>query len=185
MNHNIHLLVNKLEAASTNRSSPTGILSSPQRVQAYLYQHQLCLSGIRITGEEDIQVARGIATQWEDAMFHDFPSSFLNILYPHLCFSGVFFSLNHPYLERVCCHGGFSCNLKADQRKWDPCRSDLAFQQVLLVFPFHGPTPQLVLVEQRHLLHIPFFDCLSIRHWNGSLAFNSSRRLLHLSHVHL
>lgn len=118
-------------------------------------------------------------------MFHDFPSSFFNIFYPYLCFSGVSFPLNHPYLERVCCHGGFSCSVKADRRRWDPCRNDLAFQQVSPVFPFHGPPPQLLLVEQRHLLHIPFFDCLSMRHWNGSFALDSSRRLLCLSHLHL
>lgn len=76
MNHNIHLLVSKLEAASTNRSSSAGILSSLQEFQAYLYQNQLCLSGFGITGEEDSQVGRGRATQWEDAMFHEFPSSF-------------------------------------------------------------------------------------------------------------
>lgn len=56
---------------------------------------------------------------------------------------------------------------------------------VLLVFPFHGPTPPLLLVEQRHLCTSPFFDCLSMRHWNGSFAFSSSRRRLCLSHVHL
>lgn len=57
----------KLEAASTNRSSSAGILSSPEEVQ-------LCLSGIRINGEEDDHVGRSIATYWEDAMFHDYPS---------------------------------------------------------------------------------------------------------------
>lgn len=76
------------------------------------------------------------------------------------------------------CEGG-------SEKVGPPVGMTLAFQQVSPVFPFHGPTPQLLLVEPRHLLHIPFFDCLSMRHWNGSFAFDSSRRLLCLSHLHL
>lgn len=132
----------------------------------------LCLSGIRINGEEDNQVGRSIATYWEDAMFHDYPS-FLNIFYSSLIFwsfSPSQSSLFGQFVVTVDFHAIWRWITESGT----PCRKDFTFQQVLLVFPFHGSKPQLISIEQRHPLLITFFDFLSMHHRNGSSAFNSS-----------
>lgn len=89
-------------------------------------------------------------------MFHDYPS-FLNIFYSSLIFwsfSPSQSSLFGQFVVTVDFHAIWRWITESGT----PCRKDFTFQQVLLVFPFHGSRPQLISIEQRHPLLITFFD---------------------------
>lgn len=111
-------------------------------------------------------------------MFHDYPS-FLNIFYSSLffwSFSPSQSSLFGQFVVTVDFHAIWRWITESGTS----CRKDLIFQQVLLVFPFHGSKPQLISIELRHPLLITFFDFLSMHHRNGSPSIHHSDFFIYL-----